>query len=143
MTQTAAEPSTRIALDTSVAVPLLHSGHQHHQAAIDALGTRLGVLAGHAAFETFSVLTRLPGDERVTPEDARTLITQGTGGIVALARSSEEALETLGRGGIAGGATYDGLVGLAALDHGLTLLTRDERALPTYAVLGVSVELVR
>lgn len=32
---------------------------------------------------------------------------------------------------------YDALVGMAAVHHGLTLATRDERALATYRQLGV------
>jgi predicted nucleic acid-binding protein len=44
---------------------------------------------------------------------------------------------------IAGGAVYDGLVALAAQEHHLALATRDERARPTYAALGVTVVIVR
>jgi predicted nucleic acid-binding protein len=42
--------------------------------------------------------------------------------------------------GIAGGAVYDGLVALAARAAGIALLTRDARALETYRVLAVPVE---
>lgn len=44
--------------------------------------------------------------------------------------------------GIRGGAVYDALVGLAAREAGLPLVTRDGRALATYAALGVRVELI-
>lgn len=57
----------------------------------------------------------------------------------------ESPLEILGRFaelGIASGAVYDGLVGLAARTDGRVLLTRDERAAPTYRRLKVSYELV-
>ena len=37
---------------------------------------------------------------------------------------------------------YDALVGSAAKEHGLTLITLDRRALDTYRVLGVEVELL-
>ncbi|MGQ0629801.1 MAG: hypothetical protein ACT4P1_02070 [Sporichthyaceae bacterium] len=43
---------------------------------------------------------------------------------------------------VAGGATFDALVGAAAKEHGRTLITADRRAAGTYAVLGVDVELV-
>lgn len=43
---------------------------------------------------------------------------------------------------IAGRATYDALVALAALERGLVLGTRDQRARGTYAAVGVSVEAV-
>lgn len=39
--------------------------------------------------------------------------------------------------GIAGGAVYDALVGLAALEHDAELATRDLRAKATYEALGV------
>lgn len=55
------EPPERL-VDTSVAISLLVTDHEHHDATVTAIGTdRLG-LAGHAAFETFSVLTRLGVD---------------------------------------------------------------------------------
>lgn len=44
-------------LDTSVAVALVVADHEHHVATQEALGYRRLGLAGHAAFETFSVLT--------------------------------------------------------------------------------------
>jgi len=52
-------------VDTSVAVALMVSDHKHHEA-VTLAGVRLG-LSGHAAFETFSVLTRLPPPLRRTP----------------------------------------------------------------------------
>ncbi len=47
--------------------------------------------------------------------------------------------ETLSRLGIAGGAVYDGLVALAAVEHGTSLATRDLRATPTYELVGANV----
>lgn len=53
-------------VDTSVAVALSVAGHEGRAAARAAgEGRRLG-LAGHAAFETYSVLTRLPAPARRT-----------------------------------------------------------------------------
>jgi toxin FitB len=40
-----------------------------------------------------------------------------------------------------GGAVYDALVALAAVANQMTLLTRDARALFTYAAIGVRVEM--
>lgn len=51
-------------------------------------------------------------------------------------------LERVASDEIAGGSVYDALVGAAAAEHGLTLLTRDRRALDTYRRLDVDVELV-
>jgi predicted nucleic acid-binding protein len=49
---------------------------------------------------------------------------------------------TLSHLGIVGGAVYDGLVALAAKEHGLALATRDARARGTYDAVGVKVILV-
>jgi hypothetical protein len=58
----------KILIDTSVAVAPVVADHGHHLATIGAIGDgRLG-LAGHAAFETFSVLTRLPPPARRPPD---------------------------------------------------------------------------
>jgi predicted nucleic acid-binding protein len=49
-------------------------------------------------------------------------------------------IDVLGRAGIAGGSVYDALVGATAVEHGLKLATRDQRALVTYRALGVDLE---
>ncbi|MDP8969413.1 MAG: hypothetical protein M3N52_02720 [Actinomycetota bacterium] len=55
-----------------MAVALVVGDHEAHEDAWQAVrGARLG-LAGHAAFETFSVLTRLPAPLRRTPGAAHT-----------------------------------------------------------------------
>jgi len=51
--------------------------------------------------------------------------------------AAAELLARLGALGVAGGAVYDALVGAAAVEHGLTLLTRDRRAADTYRRIGV------
>ncbi len=48
----------------------------------------------------------------------------------------------LARLGAAGGATYDGLVALAARDNHAVLATRDARAWSTYSAVGVNVEVI-
>ena len=53
-----------LALDTSVAVPLLMRSHQAHSTVVAALSGRHLVLTAHSLAETYSVLTRLPGDAR-------------------------------------------------------------------------------
>jgi predicted nucleic acid-binding protein len=93
--------------------------------------------------ETFSVLTRLPGDARVTPRDAATLIDDTFGDAVVLDEaSSREFHRELAGLGISGGAVYDALVAAAARSQDLTLATRDARARGTYEIVGTRVELV-
>jgi len=47
--------------------------------------------------------------------------------------------DVLGRLGIAGGAVYDALVALAAVEHDAELVTRDARARATYEAVGARV----
>ncbi len=140
MTRSSAEV---VLLDTSVSLPYLVQDHEAHDAVSQRLvDLRVG-LSGHAAFETFSVLTRLPAALRVTPEAAASLLQQAFPETVALpVAEATEVLAELGRHGIAGGKVYDALVGVAARSAGHLLLSRDRRAWETYLLLGVNVELL-
>jgi len=126
-----------------VAVPLLVTSHPQHVAISQwAMGRRLG-LSGHALAETYSVLTRLPGDARVDPADAVTLIDENFPEPLQLsADAAGGAHREFARRGVAGGATYDGLVALAAHEHGAVLVTRDARAKATYDAIGVNTEVL-
>lgn len=132
-----------VLVDTSVAVALVVGDHELHRPTLESLdGRRLG-LAGHAAFETFSVLTRLPPPARRAP----TVVARLMGANFPESRflSSEGASKLLVRfaeGEIAGGSVYDALVGAAAHEHGFTLATHDRRALDTYRVLGIDIEVL-
>jgi predicted nucleic acid-binding protein len=130
-------------VDTSVAVPLVVADHEHHGATVRAVGSRRLGLAGHAAFETFSVLTRLPPPLRRTPRAVHELLRNNFPwpGFLS-AEAGEELWSRLPGLLIAGGAVYDALVGAAAGERGVPLLTRDARALETYRVLGLEVELL-
>ena len=130
-------------VDTSVAVAIVVEDHEHHAATLRAVGRRGVGLAGHAAFETFSVLTRLPPPARRSPDAVVRLMRANFPRNRYLAASAAEALlPRLASLGIAGGSVYDALVGAAAAESGLVLLTRDRRALPVYRALGVDVEMI-
>jgi toxin FitB len=135
---------TRVAVDTSVAVPYLMRSHASHDAVRRAMSqfSEL-VLTGHSQAETYSVLTRLPGDARVAPMDAASLLAANFARAVLPAEESTIQLaSTLAAYGIAGGAVYDALVGLAARDSQLGLVTRDRRAATTYSALGAAFTLL-
>lgn len=144
MRPTSAEdrPPDRL-VDTSVAVALLVPDHDHHKATFEAVGgLRLG-LAGHAAFETYSVLTRLPPPARRTGGAAARLLSANFAGTRFLgADESEALLASLAHNGITGGQAYDALVGAAAKHHGIALTTRDRRAADTYRILDVDFEIL-
>jgi predicted nucleic acid-binding protein len=130
-------------VDTSVAVALLVSDHEHHAATFTALASRRLGLAGHAAFETFSVLTRLPPPAPRTPASAgRLLATNFADTKFLSAQSARALLNQFAVEGIAGGSVYDALVGATAAEHHLTLATRDRRAINTYRKLNVTLEIL-
>ena len=90
--------------------------------------------------ETYSVLTRLPGDLRLTPSDAARLLTERFAEPLLLGPDIAGRLPAvLGELGIAGGAVYDALVALAAVEHDAELATRDARAKATYDTVGARV----
>lgn len=136
---TSADPDA--AVDTSVAVAALDAGHAAHLPCVEVVRRRRPALAGHAGFETHSVLTRMPGPLAVEPPVASDLIERVFPTVLSLGPDELTALlRRLGTVGIAGGAVYDALVGEAARVHDVVLLTRDRRAMRTYDLLGVGYE---
>jgi toxin FitB len=132
-----------ITVDTSVAVPLVLRNHEAHSTVNRWRAGRRISLCGHAWIETYAVLTRLPGPARVTPADAARVMASNFSAPIGVRP------ETLGRAvnlfvaaSIAGGATYDAWVALAALDNRAVLASRDARAEITYRRLGADVEMV-
>ena len=132
-----------IAVDSSVAVAAFASWHVFHRPARRALAQR-PALPAHAAFETYSVLTRLPAPYRVDRSLAlRFLITQFAAPYLTLdGAESRAVLEELVERGLLGGATYDALIAATARRASATLVTCDRRAAATYERLGVAVEYV-
>jgi len=142
-TDTDAEGRQIALLDTSAAIALMVEDHDAHVATLDAVrGRRLG-LAGHAWFETYSVLTRLPAGLRRSPADALRLL---AGDFPASRFLGEAEAADLGaelaRLGISGGAIYDALVAAAARQHRLPLVSADARARPVDEALGAEIELI-
>jgi toxin FitB len=132
-----------VAVDTSVAVPLLVRSHNDHAAVVRWWNGQEVTLSGHALAETYSVLTRLPADARLAPADAARLMKARFAAPLVLSGSSARKLpDTLAGLGLAGGAVYDALVALVAKEHGAALATRDARARGTYDAVGVEVIVV-
>lgn len=131
---------TVLALDTSVAIPLLLKDHQAHAEVTRWWAGREASLSGHALAETYSVLTRLPGELRLAPADAARLLDERFAAPLLLGPETAVRLPALLGGlGVAGGAVYDALVALAAVEHDASLGTRDARARATYDVVGARV----
>jgi predicted nucleic acid-binding protein len=131
------------ATDTSVAVAALDGSHAAHAICRDAVRSHRPALAGHAAFETYSVLTRLPGQLSIDAPTAQSIIAEVFPSICWLEHEAATTLlGRLGVIGISGGAVYDALIGEAARVGERRLLTRDLRARRTYDLIGVDYELI-
>ncbi len=131
---------TALALDTSVAIPLLVQTHRAHDAVVHWWDGREIALSAHAVAETYSVLTRPPGDVRVAPADAARLMRARFVAHLHLRPKTAACLpEILSELGIAGGAVYDALVALTAVEHDAERATRDARATATYEAIGARV----
>ena len=121
-------------------MPLLVRTHRAHRDVARWWGGREIALSGHALAETYSILTRLPGDLRLEPLDAARLLHERFAEPLVLGMTmSAQIPDALSRLGIAGGAVYDALVALAAVEHEAELATRDLRAKGTYEALGARV----
>lgn len=135
--------STPQGLDTSVAVPLLLKSHAAHAGVSRWWAGRPVALCGHALVETYSVLTRLPGDARLSGDDAaRLLAARFEPALVLDPESFPRLPELLADAQVVGGAVYDAVVALAAVANDTVLASRDARAQATYERVGARVELV-
>jgi predicted nucleic acid-binding protein len=122
-------------LDTSCIVACVCSWHVHHAQAVSEIEARLAagekmMTAAHALAESYAVLTRLPAPHRLSPADALTLIESNFfAAVVALdVDGYRSLLRQAGADGIAGGRTYDALLGACALRaNAAALLTFNER----------------
>ncbi|MEZ0367185.1 type II toxin-antitoxin system VapC family toxin [Mycobacterium sp. pUA109] len=132
-----------VLVDTSAALALAQRENPFHPAARTRLLACRRGMSGHAAVELLSVLTRLPPPHRLSPIAALRLEqTNFPESRFLSAPETEGLLRELAEAGLAGGALYDGLVGAAARNHKLPLITCDRRAEPTYRTLGVNYELL-
>jgi predicted nucleic acid-binding protein len=107
----------RVCFDTSVLVPALVAPHPFHARALwwveaAAKGEIEGVMAWHAAAETWSVLTRLPISPPVTAILAERLVGQLARHIRPLAMAGSHyraALQRCAERGARSGAVFDAL----------------------------------
>lgn len=131
------------AVDSSIAIAAILADHQAHEEAEEALSRSAATIA-HVATETYSVLTRLPPPLRLGAAQAAAIVEARLPStrVTLDADAHTSAPARLATAGVSGGATYDGLIALTALEHELELLSRDRRAARTYRALGVRFQLL-
>lgn len=132
-----------IAVDSSVVIAAFATWHDGHEGAVEAL-QQSPRLPSHAAFETFSVLTRLPPPHRA-PADLVSAFIDSRFPAPFLILSDPACKELIGSAPgleIVGGAVYDAVIAATAREHDAKLLSRDRRAVSTYERLGVDYEIL-
>jgi predicted nucleic acid-binding protein len=132
-----------IAVDSSVVIAACATWHESHPAALGAF-ERNPSLIGHCALEAYSVLTRLPGAQRVPSalvvEFLRRRFPQEP--LTLSAAEVHDLVPDLHERGIVGGAVYDAIVAMSARVHGAELVSLDRRAAETYRRCEVAYRLL-
>ncbi|MFI4991276.1 MAG: PIN domain-containing protein [Solirubrobacterales bacterium] len=133
-----------IAPDSSVLIPALASTYEWHERCLAALAGRSPRLISHVAFETTSVLSRMPEGLRMAPVAVRDAIDRDfPASWLALDADGQRAcLRRAVDAGLRGGALYDALIAATAREHGATLLSADRRAREAYEAIGVDVSYI-
>jgi predicted nucleic acid-binding protein len=133
-----------IAPDSSVLIPALAASFEGHERCFAALAGRSPRLISHVAFETTSVLSRMPEGLRMTPVTVCDALDRDfPDSWLALGADRQRAcLRRAVAAGIGGGALYDALIAATARQHGATLLSADRRASEAYEAIGVDVAFV-
>ena len=133
----------RAFLDTSVLVPVFYGDHIHHDASLSLFvecEKSSGCCGAHSLAEVYSTLTRMPGRNRISGEQAMLFVgsIRERLSIVALAGNEyAAALEDSAARGIVGGAVYDSLLAHCALKaKAETIYTWNQ---PHYAQCGPAV----
>ena len=132
-----------VTADTSVVVPALIQWHDAHARARSALRV-VTTLPAQVLIESFSVLTRLPGGTSLRAGQAETALGRAFPDepLVLHPPAFRDVIRRLAEAGLGGGRVYDAIVAAQAAKAGARILTRDRRALSTYAMFGLEYELV-
>jgi predicted nucleic acid-binding protein len=107
--------------DTSVLVPVFYGNHVHHRASLDLFiqfDKSTGCCGAHSLAEVYSTLTRMPGKNRISAEQAILFIGSIRERLSIVALTGEEyadALEAASARRIVGGGVYDAMLAHCAI----------------------------
>jgi predicted nucleic acid-binding protein len=111
----------RLFLDTSVLVAAVLEEHEHHERSFSALSgasRSSAFCAAHNIAEVYATLTRYPGKQRLSEEQALLAVSAIENRLTVVALDVKEYLASIRRFakiGITGGTIYDGLIAASAL----------------------------
>ena len=107
-----------IGVDSSVIIAGVHSNHPRHALAanwlVDNLSEHRLLVAHHSVLESYAVLTRLPGSLRVSPSEARDLLSATVKANMVVPKFDVESiwatLDTMVMASIVDGRSYDAFI---------------------------------
>ncbi len=109
-------------LDTSVLVATFYGEHEHHDpsmALFIRLSKKTGCTAAHCLAEVYSVLTGMPGKDRVSPDEALLFLADVRERLAVVTLTEKDYVDVItgaANGGLVGGGIYDALVAGCALN---------------------------
>lgn len=118
----------KVLLDTSVLVAAFYGDHEHHEPSLAVLAeqaTSSGCTAAHCLVEVYSVLTRMPGKDRVSPHEALLFLADVRQRLATITLDGTEycaMLEGAAATGVAGGSIHDAVIAQCALKAGVRIL---------------------
>jgi predicted nucleic acid-binding protein len=107
--------------DSSVLVPALLPEHQHHAPSFSlfaAASPKRASCAAHSLAEVYATLTRYPGSERLSAEQAGLLVEEIENRFELIwldAREYYSAVRSMAAQGVIGATIYDGLISACAI----------------------------
>ncbi len=107
--------------DTSVLIPVFLGTHAHHKASLETFvkaDRRHSCCGAHSVAEVYSTLTRLPGNHRLSAEQALLFVAAIRERLTLIALDADEyaaTIEEAASAGIVGGMIYDLLLARCAL----------------------------
>src|SRR5262252_5834646 len=107
--------------DTSALVAVFYGSHVHHNASLARFiqfDKTSGCCAAHSLVEVYSTLTRMPGKQRISAEQAMLFIGSIRERLSIVALTGDEyvdALQAASGLGIVGGGIYDAMLAHCAL----------------------------
>ena len=111
-------------LDTSVLVATFYGDDERHESSFElftSLNKKSGCIGTHSLAETYAVLTRMPGKEKASPDEALLFLGDVSARLLLVDLTAKEYFETLEQAaavGITGGTIYDALLGACAAKAG-------------------------
>lgn len=114
--------------DTSVLIPVFLEDHQHHEASLDAFvaaDKKQACCAAHSLAELYSVLTRLPGKNRLSGEQVFLFLEAIAEHLTLITLDDKEyysAIRDAAAAGIVGGMLYDALLARCAQKAGADVI---------------------